>query len=120
MVTQIWHWNFRHYPVQDTWNRSINVYHLAGQLEICVDLVAGVARESIELLVEPRRLTLRSVRRIPEPEQNENKPMRIVSMELDHGPYYRTIQLPGSVDTTRVKSHYTVGLLWIRLPLRKN
>lgn len=119
MVTQIWHWNLRHYPVQDTWNRSINIYHLAGRLEICVDL-AGVARESIELLVEPGRLTLHSVRSTPEPEQKENEPMRIVNMEIDHGPFCRTIQLPGSVDTTHVQSHYTVGLLWIRFPLREN
>lgn len=101
MVTQIWHWNFRHYPVQDTWNPSINIYHLAGWLEICVDL-AGVARESIELRVEPGRLTLRNVQSTPEPEQKETEPMRIAHMEIDHGPYCRTIQLPDSVDTTHV------------------
>lgn len=115
--TQAWHWHYRDCQVQDTWSPSINIYRLPDRLEICVDL-SGVQRESIDLRVEPGHLTLRGIRSTPEPQRGTGELMRIVNMEIDHGPFCRAVALPENIDSAQVESRYDNGLLWVHLPLR--
>ena len=115
--TPAWHWHFRNYQARDTWTPSINIYRLPDRLEICVDL-SGVERKSIDLRVEPGQLTLRGIRSTPEPQRDAGEPMRIVNMEIDHGPFCRAVALPDNIDVGQVESRYDNGLLWVRLPLR--
>lgn len=98
------------------WSPSINVYQLEHRLEVCVEL-AGVERSTIEVLAEPGRLTLRGVRSAPEPHRGREA-MRIVAMEIDHGPFCRVIALPGEADLDGMSSRYDAGMLWVTLPLR--
>jgi HSP20 family protein len=98
------------------WCPSVNVYRLERRIEVCVD-VAGMQRDTIEVRVEPGRLTIRGVRPAPEPPRTDEA-MRIIAMEIDHGPFARVIPLPGEVDLSRVESRYENGMLWIRVPLR--
>lgn len=101
----------------DAWSPDVNVYQLADRLEVCVDL-AGVDREKIKVQVVSGQLLIEGERSAPEPPREPSAPMRIVSMEIDFGPFRRVISLPAGVRLDRVESSYIEGLLWIRLPLK--
>jgi HSP20 family protein len=96
------------------WTPALNCYESAGMLHVCVEL-AGVDRETIHVSVEPGRLTIRGYRATPEPPTDTAK--RIHCMEIDAGPFERTLALPQGVDLDAVSSRYRDGLLWIELPL---
>lgn len=117
MATKFWQWQESNFTPVDSWSPSINVYRMERRIELCVDL-AGVEPATIDLRVEPGKLVLRGVRHAPEPPRRQDERVRIVSMEIDHGPFCRTIGMPELVDLSRVESQYANGLLWIRLPLR--
>ena len=101
----------------EAWQPAINAYRCDAQITICADL-AGVDRESLDLHVEPRRLTLRGRRELPEPAKQEAKLVRVLAMEIDDGPFERQVELPVAVDPERVTAQQRNGLLWIHLPLR--
>ncbi|MBI1337107.1 MAG: Hsp20 family protein [Phycisphaera sp.] len=117
VLNQLWQWHYSDFCPAEAWTPSINVYTLPTRIEICVDL-AGVDRTKLEVHVKPGQLMVRGVRQPPEPSHQPDQPMRIVNMEINHGPFCRTIPLPDRVDLTRVASEYVHGLLWVRLPLR--
>jgi HSP20 family protein len=118
MMNKLWQWHTGDFCPIDTWSPSINVYRFDKRIELCCDL-AGIEPRSIDVLVEPGRLLIRGLRQPPEPLRHEGEGMRILSMEIDHGPFCRTIRLPDQIDLTKVESEYRSGLLWIRLPLRE-
>ena len=99
-----------------TWQPAVNIYRLERQLEVCMDL-AGINPQSVEVHVEPGRLTIRGHRPSPEPD-HPHAHMRILAMEIDHGPFSRVVQIPEHVQLARVRTEYVDGMLWIRLPLR--
>ncbi len=37
-------------------------------------------------------------------------------MEIDHGPFLRSVEVPSSVDVEAINAKYRSGLLWILLP----
>lgn len=110
-------WQVGQYRIDDAWTPSVNVYRLERRLEICFDL-AGVDPSQIELRIEPDRLTLRGQRAAPDPRCSPTEPMRIVTMEIDHGAFCRAIPLEEPIDPTRVAVVSQNGFLWVRLPLR--
>jgi HSP20 family molecular chaperone IbpA len=107
--------HFAVYCPVDAWSPAINAYALADRLEVCVDL-AGVERESIDLRVEPTRLTIQGVRQPPEPPHDPQQRVQILALEIDHGPFERTIVLPRAVATDKVSAEQRNGMLWVRLP----
>jgi HSP20 family protein len=117
LIGNLWQWHTGEFSPNQSWSPSINVYRLTRRFEICVDL-AGVDKNEIDIRVEPGRLVLRGFRQAPDPTCGVEENLRIVSMEIDHGPFCRTIALPDQVDLSRVQSRYENGLLWIDLPLR--
>lgn len=103
------------YPV-NTWEPPVNLYRLDHRLDVCVDL-AGVEPGSVNVRVEMDRLFIEGDRCAPQPTTGNDEPMCIVSMEIDHGPFCRTITLSQKVDHTGVSIRYAKGLLWIHLPI---
>jgi HSP20 family molecular chaperone IbpA len=103
------------------WEPAINAYHCHEAIRICVDL-AGVSRSSIDLRIEPQRLTLSGTREVPEPTDSEGRILKTIAMEIDYGPFLRTIPLPGDaeVDVERAKAVQENGFLWIELPVKKS
>jgi HSP20 family protein len=100
-----------------SWHPAINAYRCPEKMTICVDL-AGVDRSAIDLQVEPRSLRVRGRRQPPEPLGAEEKPVQILAIEIDHGPFEREVNFPSEVDPERVTAEQKNGLLWIYLPLR--
>ena len=118
MVVSQAFYGFSRFCAAEAWSPAVNVYQLKGRLEVCVDL-AGIDREAIDVRVEPRRLTVRGVRAAPDPPtHDDDSPMRIVTMEIDYGPFCRSITIPDRVDLRKVESAYRDGMLWITLPLK--
>lgn len=134
------HGTYSQYASAGAWAPALNAYRLADRIEVCVDL-AGVERDSIDVHVSAGRMTIRGHRQSPQPAVppahtrshipgrphiRGRKPatraaeLRILTMEIDHGPFCRTLAIPANVDLHRVESEYRDGLLWIRLPLRRS
>jgi len=105
------------FPKSATWQPAINVFRCDQAYCVCVDL-AGVAKEAIELVVEPGLLRIRGTRSAPQPGAPHAKTMRVLALEIDSGEFERELRLPPDVDPGRVTAEQENGLLWIRLPIR--
>lgn len=110
---------FTQFSAPSAWQPAINAYRYDSFIKICVDL-AGVNKESIDLRVEPGRLVLRGRRAMPEPGESIGKCVRVLAMEIDHGPFERAVLLPDEVEINGVTASQDNGLLWINLPVRSN
>ena len=65
-------------------------------------------------------MSIRGVREVPEPTDQEKEAMQMIAMEIDYGPFERGFQLPGEADVKKVHAEQKNGLLWIHLPLKKS
>jgi HSP20 family protein len=105
--------SFRFAP--PTWQPAINAYRCGKGIRICVDL-AGVDREAIDLRVEPYRVVIRGQRDVSEPDEPQDSAVEMLAMEIDYGPFERTVELFDEVDVQNVHAEQMNGLLWIHLP----
>jgi HSP20 family protein len=105
--------NFQFAP--PTWQPAINAYRCEKGIRICVDL-AGVDRKAIDLRVEPYSVVIRGTREVPEPKDSEGGPVEMLAMEIDYGPFERSVDLFDEVDIEKVHAEQKDGLLWIHLP----
>jgi HSP20 family protein len=81
------------------------------QLTIVVEL-AGVEPESLELTVEKRCLTVSGVRARPRADGQVYQ-----QMEIEYGPFSRTLKLVEDVDVNAASATYEHGLLTVKLPV---
>jgi HSP20 family protein len=98
-----------------TWQPAINAYRCEKGIRICVDL-AGVDRKAIDLSVEPHRVVIRGQRDVTEPVEPVDSTVQMLAMEIDYGPFERTVELFDEVDVEKVRAEQINGLLWIHLP----
>jgi HSP20 family protein len=117
VVYQLTKVQFSRFDTPKSWQPAINAYRCTECLAICVDL-AGVDRQRIDLQLEPKRLMIRGHRAPPEPEGADHKPVHVLLMEIDYGPFEREILLPSDIAPDHVTAEQRNGLLWIYLPFR--
>ncbi len=110
---------FMQFPREETWRPAINAFRCGNHVTVCVDL-AGVDKEAIQLTVEPRRLRIRGRREAMEAPDPEHKPQQVLAMEIDYGPFERTVELPADVAAEQVRAEQRNGILWVYLPLRSH
>ena len=107
---------------QALWRPALNMYAHADRLEVCMDL-AGVRKQDIQVEVEPRRLTLRGRRTLPqcppgaEAAAAADSCCRILMMEIPDGEFERVLDLPAAVNTEKVTARQDNGWLWVSLPV---
>jgi len=103
----------------EAWTPAVNVYERDAAYVVCVDL-AGIDRERLDIEVEKGRLCLRGYRDAPSVPGTTGAGERhlVHLMEIDHGPFYREIELPRDVDKDNISATYHNGLLWMELPKR--
>ncbi len=108
------------------WRPQVNVFQCASCFRVCVEL-AGVGDEKIEVEIGPDRLRISGHRDAPEPLQQpesalstNRKPVRVIAMEIDHGPFEREVEIPAGYDHRRVTTEWENGLLWIYMPRLAN
>ncbi len=96
------------------WEPAINIYEDADHLIVCVEL-SGMCRNDIDVKVEPGRLIVKGMR--PDPEApDQERPLRVHHLEIRHGPFERTLNLPLSLDIDATRAQYRNGYLWVFLP----
>jgi len=81
------------------------------QLTVVIEL-AGVAPETVEVVVEERGLTVSGERRRPRVEGQVYQ-----QMEIEYGHFQRRIQLEEDVEVERASASYDRGFLTVTLPI---
>ena len=110
---------FHRYRPDNAWEPAINLYEGPKQYFMVVDL-AGARPEDEEqfaLSVGDGVITVSGVRATPFPPEAGGT-LRMHLMEIDHGRFSRTVELPRDVDVENISAKYRGGYLWIRLPKR--
>ena len=118
---------YYHFRPNDTWAPNVNLYETDETYLVCVDL-AGVDKDTITPEVLDNRLTIRGTRNVPTYDDapdpaaaaggnaGERAKLRVHVMEIDHGAFFREVEIPDAVDHDRIAAHHRNGLLWIELP----
>ena len=97
----------------DRWHPTINFYETDDAYHLCADL-AGVDPKQVELHVEGQDLRISGHRPAPTPEGAVQ--VRIHVMEIDHGSFQRSIEIPSNVDVHGIRARHRNGLVWIEMP----
>lgn len=118
-IEQVWRWHVTEFrsPAGEPWAPAVNVYRLADRVEVCIEL-AGMEPAKIDLRVEPGKLTIQGERVPPQPKLEAGQGMQILTMEIGHGPFGRSVPIPTNVDLSAVRTKYAQGMLCVSLPLR--
>ncbi len=107
--------NYHKFCPAEAWTPSINLYEDDVQYLIVADL-AGVKGEEIDLNVDEKGMLVlvgnRDMPDIPSPIGS----VRLHLMEIDHGHFCRTLDLPEDANVDKIEATYKCGFLWIRVP----
>lgn len=114
--------DYHRYRSAQAWNPSINLYEDDTGFHLVADL-AGIDPEVVDLRVEQNRLILRGVRPAPRPPDCSDKQaaaaLRLHHMEIEYGPFIRTVDLPEAIDVKRIEAVYRNGFLWVKMPRKQ-
>lgn len=77
--------------------------------------IPGIKRENIEVTVEEGVLTIRGEKK----QEAEEKGKNFHRVERRYGTFSRSIALPGSVITDKIKANYKDGILTINIPKKE-
>ncbi|MFZ0241361.1 MAG: Hsp20/alpha crystallin family protein [Desulfobacterales bacterium] len=98
----------------ESWYPSVDVSE--GRKDIVVKAeIPGVEKENIDISLEGRLLTIRGEKKQEKEESNEH----YHRVESSFGSYRRSIELPSTVDESKVEAKYKNGILRIKLPKAK-
>lgn len=105
---------YRYCPVE-SWQPAVNLYESTQSYFVCVDL-AGMERDSIEVTLNDNVLVISGSREHPRP-ADAPEGLSIHLMEIDQGPFCRSVEIPSEVDLAAIAANYAQnGFLWIELP----
>jgi len=105
---------YRKYRDKGVWTPPANLYEDETHYYLAVDL-AGVHRDKIELTVEERVLTVSGER--PTPQYSRGTGQKCLHlMEIEHGRFRRSVEIPRDVDTDSISATYRCGYLWVLMP----
>ena len=111
------HRQFHPFSPTDAFRPSVNLYETQKAFVICVDL-AGMDQQDIEVSLEKENVIVRGKRQSPMPPDG-SRAVAVHLMEIDHGTFCRTIEVPSNVEQDQIAANYHLGMLWITLP-KKN
>ncbi len=97
------------------WQPAVDVYESEKHFIVYCDL-SGVDNDSFSVVVEEAKLRISGKRKLPKHETIAC----VHQLEIELGPFSRSISLPGVVDVENVRSVYTSGILTIYLPKKPN
>ena len=101
------------YGLTPGWRPSLDLYRDAAGVTVIAEL-PGVEEADLHVTVEGGRLRISGVRRPPLP-GGAAEPLQV---ELDSGPFERSITLPPGADGDAVTAQFRQGLLTVYAPLR--
>jgi len=97
------------------WRPSVDIYESGDEITLYCDL-AGVVKDSLELLVEEHRIRISGRRQLPRPQTI----VCIHQLEIEQGSFSRTIEFPVRIDVEKVASSYLDGILVISLKKKRS
>ncbi|MFW6132352.1 MAG: Hsp20/alpha crystallin family protein [Planctomycetota bacterium] len=117
---------YRKYDARRGWSPPANFCEYDDHYCLVIEL-AGTSAQRIDLRVEPPRgrrrvrtagtLVISGDRPIPQaPDAPEARCIHV--MEIDHGPFIKTFELPPDADVDAIEAVYRTGYLWVRIPRR--
>ncbi len=108
--------DYHRYRLGQAWNPAINLYEDDSGFHLAADL-AGIDPEVIDLRVEKNRLILRGARQSPRPPEKQcDAALHLHHMEIECGPFIRTVDLPEAIDVKKIEACYRNGFLWVKMP----
>lgn len=113
-VDRVYGPGYYHYCPAESWTPAMNLYEDMRNYYAVVNL-AGVGSQAIELDVSDGKLTIAGHRPTPPPPEVHGK-LKLFHMEIDHGRFCRTLDLPRGVATNRIEAVYRAGQLLITMP----
>ncbi len=93
------------------WIPIADVYERAGEYEVALD-VPGIDRNTLEINLENERLVIKGTRTVG---RAEGQPRS----ERPEGRFNRAFGVPLAVDREQIEAEYKDGVLYVRLPKRK-
>jgi HSP20 family protein len=90
---------------------AVNMWASADDMVVTTE-IPGIDPKDIDISVAGKSVTLRGSRTAEEPGEQESFHRR----ERRHGRFSKTIELPFSVETDKVKARFSKGVLSITLP----
>lgn len=106
--------HFYGFSPTDAFRPAVNLYETDLAFVICADL-AGMDQRSIDVQVVKGQLVIRGCRQSPMPPEGA-RAIAVHLMEIDHGTFCRSIEIPANVTETAIEATYVSGLLWVKLP----
>ncbi len=98
-----------------SWVPSLDVYESKDAVYLVFD-AAGIEKESLELVVEGQVIRITGQRNSPVALRQK----RYLQMEIEYGPFERTVRIPVAFDPDEVDARYENGMLVVRLNKRPN
>jgi HSP20 family protein len=98
----------------DAFRPAVNLYETRDAFMVCVDL-AGMDENDVEVSLEKESVVIRGKRLSPMPPDG-SRAVAVHLMEIDHGTFCRSVEVPSGVDQDRIAANYHIGMLWITLP----
>jgi len=100
--------------ITGSWTPAVDVYESENAIEIKADL-PGMTEKDIDVSVENNTLTIKGERQF----ENEEKRENYHRVERQYGSFYRSFQLPNTVDVTKIHANFKNGILELALPKRE-
>lgn len=98
----------------DAFRPAVNLYETQAAFVVCVDL-AGMNQKDIEVSLEKRHVIIRGRRLSPMPPDG-SRAVAVHLMEIDHGTFCRTVEIPDTADPEQIAANYHDGFLWVTIP----
>ena len=121
-IEQVLGSDYAKYHARQAWSPAIDLYEDEASFYLVVDL-AGVDPKTVDLHVDQAKdkLLLAGEREAPRPPGKAECPppgrsLRLQLMEINHGPFLRTLDLPESVQKEQICACYKQGFLWVKMP----
>jgi HSP20 family molecular chaperone IbpA len=109
---------YQEYNPTEAWRPAVNLYEDAVQYHVVIDL-SGVDPGKIEVETCKGQLLLSGYRPTPRPIHSKGE-VCLHHMEIDHGAFHRSIDLPDDVDVDAIEAVYRGGQLCIRMPKKSS
>ncbi len=93
---------------------SVDIIDTQGVFKVEAE-VPGMGPEDLKISITDHALTIQGEKTVSQKDKGRNYAMR----EIAYGSYQRTISLPESVDTEKVKATFKKGMLWIEIPKKE-
>ncbi len=97
--------------LRQSWRPAVDVLEVESGLMIIVEL-PGVHESDLSVTVQHDRLRISGVRRMPNIEQCKGP----LQLEIDYGPFDRSVALPRDIDPDKIEAHFRHGLLALYVP----